>query len=142
MDCDQPFIRSYYVRNISLDSQWYYSYIDTMAYDQFLADRIRIRLGDLRNVEEKAMMGGLAFMVNGKMCVGVIADEMMCRLDPEFYPEALKRKGAREMDFTGRPMKGYVMVNLSGIKSEKDFDFWIQQCLDFNPKAKASRKKK
>lgn len=113
-----------------------------MAYNPLLGDRIRIRLNDLKNVEERTMMGGLAFMVNGKMCVGVIADEMMCRLDPEFYPEALKRKGAREMDFTGRPMKGYVMVNQSGMKSEKDFDFWIQQCLDFNPKAKASKKKK
>lgn len=113
-----------------------------MAYNPLLGDRIRIRLNDLKNVEERAMMGGLAFMVNGKMCVGVIADEMMCRLDPEFYTEALKRKGAREMDFTGRPMKGYVMVNQSGMKSEKDFDFWIQQCLDFNPKAKASKKKK
>ncbi|MFN8155516.1 MAG: TfoX/Sxy family protein [Bacteroidia bacterium] len=113
-----------------------------MAYNPLLGGRIRIRLNDLKNVEERAMMGGLAFMVNGKMCVGVIADEMMCRLDPEFYTEALKRKGAREMDFTGRPMKGYVMVNQSGMKSEKDFDFWIQQCLDFNPKAKASKKKK
>lgn len=113
-----------------------------MAYDQFLGDRIRLRLRDLPIVEEKVMMGGLAFMVNGKMCVGVIGDEMMCRLDPEFYQEALKKKGAREMDFTGRPMKGYVMVNITGMKSERDFEFWIDQCLTFNPKAKASKKKK
>lgn len=113
-----------------------------MAFDQFLGDRIRLRLRDLPFVEEKVMMGGLAFMVDGKMCVGVIGDEMMCRLDPDFYLEALKKKGAREMDFTGRPMKGYVMVNRAGMKSEKDFNFWIEQCLAFNPKAKAAKKKK
>lgn len=112
-----------------------------MAYDQFLADRIRIRLGELKDVEEKAMMGGLTFMVNGKMCVGVIGDEMMCRLDPEMYPIVLKKKGAREMDFTGRPMKGYVMVNSAGMKLEKDFEYWINCCLEFNPKAKSSKKK-
>jgi TfoX/Sxy family transcriptional regulator of competence genes len=113
-----------------------------MAYSEKLADRIRERLSTLTRVEEKAMMGGLTFMYNKKMCVGIIADEMMCRIDPEKQDEALARNGCRIMDFTGRPMKGYVMVDDSGMKSKTDFEYWINQCLAFNKKAKSSKKKK
>jgi TfoX/Sxy family transcriptional regulator of competence genes len=113
-----------------------------MAFNEELAQRIRERLEHLENVEEKLMMGGLAFMVNGKMCVGVIKDEIMCRIDPEEMPRALERQGARPMDFTGRPMKGYLQVDETGLRKNADFDFWINLCLDFNPKARASKKKK
>jgi len=113
-----------------------------MTYNENLADRIRERLAHLPNMEEKTMMGGLAFMYNGKMCVGIIADEMMCRVDPEIHDQLLEKRGCRTMDFTKRPMKGYVMIDDAGMSSHKDFDYWINLCLDFNSKAKASKKKK
>lgn len=113
-----------------------------MAYNEKLADRIRERLSALPRVEEKEMMGGLTFMYNKKMCIGIIADEMMCRIDPEKQDEALARRGCRIMDFTGRPMKGYVMVDDTGMKSKPDFEYWVGMCLDFNKKAKSSKKKK
>ena|SRR5258706_16138508 len=113
-----------------------------MAYNEKLANRIRERFSELRNVEEKEMMGGLTFMYNGKMCCGIIKDEMMCRIAPELHYEAIEKRGCRTMDFTGHPMKGYVMVDESGMKSKKDFEHWINLCLDFNKKAKSSKKKK
>lgn len=112
-----------------------------MAYNEKLADRIREALVEVKRVKEKEMMGGLTFMVNDKMCVGIIGDEMMCRIDPELQSEALDKKGCRIMDFTGRPMKGYVMVHPGGMKSKSEFDYWIQLCLDFNKFAKSSKKK-
>lgn len=113
-----------------------------MAYDEKLAARIRAHLAHLPNVEEKPMMGGLTFMYNGKMCVGVIKDELMCRIDPVLHDEALQRPGCRTMDFTKRPMSGYVQVSTQGMKSKKDFDYWMGLALDFNTKAKASKKRK
>jgi TfoX/Sxy family transcriptional regulator of competence genes len=113
-----------------------------MAYDEKLAGRLRNRLSELSNVEEKQMMGGLTFMYNGKMCLGIIKDEMMCRIDPDIFEEVLERNGCREMDFTGRPMKGYVMVDETGMKSKKDFEFWVGLALEYNKKAKSSKKKK
>lgn len=112
-----------------------------MAYDEKLAARIREKLVELPQVEEKAMMGGLCFMVNDKMCIGIIKDEMMCRIAPEKQEEALQKTGCRPMDFTKRPMKGYVMVDETGMKTEKDFAEWIELCLAFNPLAKSSKKK-
>ncbi|MFN8347072.1 MAG: TfoX/Sxy family protein [Spirosomataceae bacterium] len=113
-----------------------------MAYDLKLADRIRRKLETLSNIEEKEMMGGLTFMYNEKMCVGIIGDELMCRIDPEKQAEALERHGCRIMDFTKRPMKGYVLIEEAGRRAESDFDYWLNLCLDFNSKAKSSKKKK
>ncbi len=113
-----------------------------MAYSEQLANRIRERLADLPNVEEKAMMGGLTFMYNDKMCVGVLKDELMCRIDPELHEAAVERTGCRTMDFTHRPMKGYVLVDDSGMRRQEDFDYWIDLALDFNKRAKSSKKKK
>ena len=113
-----------------------------MAYNQNLADRIREELAHISNVEEKEMMGGLTFMVNDKMCIGIIKDEMMCRIDPEFHEAAIEMKGCRTMDFTKRPMKGYIMVDETGMKNKKDFSYWIKLSLEFNSKAKSSKKKK
>ena len=112
-----------------------------MAYDERLAQRVRDSLLR-RSVEEKKMMGGLTFMVHGKMCVGIVNDELMCRIDPERQETALEKKGCRVMDFTGRPMKGFVFVSEVGMKTKNDFDYWIGLALDFNTKAKASRRKK
>ncbi len=113
-----------------------------MAYNEILANRIREQLADLPNIEEKEMMGGLTFMYNGKMCVGIIADEMMCRIDPELHETVVEKTGCRTMDFTKRPMKGYVMVDQTGMKTNAEFNYWINLCLDFNAKAKSSKKKK
>jgi TfoX/Sxy family transcriptional regulator of competence genes len=113
-----------------------------MAYNEKLAERIRERISDLSNMEEKEMMGGLVFMVNGKMCLGIIKDEMMCRIDPANHDNEVEKNGCRTMDFTNRPMKGYILIEELAMRSEKDFDYWIQLALDFNPLAKASKKKK
>ncbi len=113
-----------------------------MAYNEKLADRVRTALANRKAVEEKKMMGGLTFMVNGKMCVGVLKDELMARIDPEAYEVALRRRGCREMNFTGKPMKGFVFVSPKGTGNKKDLDYWIDLALDFNKKARASKKRK
>lgn len=113
-----------------------------MAYNEELALRIRQRLASLDNVEEKRMMGGLTFMYNDKMCVGVLKDELMCRIDPAKHEEAVERRGCRTMDFTKRPMPGYVLIEDAGMQSQKDFDYWIELALDYNKTAKSSKKKK
>jgi TfoX/Sxy family transcriptional regulator of competence genes len=113
-----------------------------MSYNEQLADRIRESLADLPVVEEKKMMGGLVFMVNDKMCVGIIKDELMCRIDPGFHEKAVEIQGCRTMDFTKRPMNGYVLVDDSGMRSKKDFDYWINLALSYNEFAKSSKRKK
>jgi len=113
-----------------------------MAYNEFLADRIRQAFKDKGfDPEEKKMMGGICYMVNDKMCAGVIDDKLMARLDPDIYDEALTRKGCRAMDLTGRPMKGFVYIEPEGIDMDDELSEWIQLCLDYNPKAKSSKKK-
>jgi TfoX/Sxy family transcriptional regulator of competence genes len=111
-----------------------------MAYNKNIASRIRERFETLSNVEEKPMMGGLTFMYNGKMCVGVLKDELMCRIDPAIHEHVTERDGCREMDFTKRPMKGYILVEESGMKNKKDFEYYINLALDYNSRAKASKK--
>lgn len=113
-----------------------------MAYSELLAERVSEALGKAPKVETKKMMGGLTFMVNSKMCVGVVGEELMVRIDPEEHDQALKKKGCRVMDFTGKPMKGFVFVGTAGIKTAKDLNLWIAMALDFNKRAKASKKKK
>ena len=120
-----------------------------MAYDLKLADRIREAVNSLSfqilpdcTVEEKQMMGGLTFMVNDKMCIGVVKDEMMARIDPDIYEAALEKTGCREMDFAKRPMKGFVFVNNNGMKTKQDLSYWISLALEYNKKAKPSKKRK
>ena len=112
-----------------------------MAYNEKLAGRVRELLSDQRKVMEKNMMGGLTFMVNDKMCVGILNDDLMARIDPEVYDTALQKRGCREMDFTGKPMKGFVFVSPKGTNNKHDLEYWIRLALEFNKKAKASRKK-
>jgi hypothetical protein len=76
------------------------------------------------------------------MCVGIIKDELMCRIDPALHDMAIEKHGCRTMDFTKRPMRGYVMIEESGMHSESDFNYWIQLALDFNQHAKSSKRKK
>lgn len=114
-----------------------------MAYSEFLADRIRRSLHGLESTfEEKKMFGGICFMVDEKMCVGIINDNLMVRVDPVNQDKFLQEKGCRIMDFTKRPMKGYLYVSPEGVDMDEDLDKWVQRCLEFNPKAKSSKKKK
>ena len=113
-----------------------------MAYDSAIADRVTDMLVSRRApFEKKAMMGGLCFMVNGKMCLGVLDSRLMVRLDPAEEAASLKRPGCKPMDFTGRPMKGYVFVHPEGHDSEAQLRHWVDLALAFNPRAKASRKR-
>ena len=113
-----------------------------MAYNEHLADKLRQAFGD-RKVPfiEKKMMGGLCIMVDDKMCVGVIKDDIMERVGPDFYENGLSKPNAREMDFTKRPMKGYLYVNAEGWDNDEELDLWLDQCLEFNKVAKSSKKK-
>ena len=114
-----------------------------MAYDIFLAERISNSLKQKNIIfEEKKMFGGIAFMVDEKMCLGVNKDKLMARIDPDFYEEALTITGAEKMALTGRPMKGFLFIDSHGIDMEKDLEFWVDKCLEYNPKAKANKKKK
>ena len=113
-----------------------------MAYDENLAERIREALAHLSPIEEKEMMGGLCYMYNDKMCVGIIKNDMMCRIDPEQHDMAVERQGCRIMDFTGRPMKGWIMIDETGMKTKKELDYWIGLALEYNAKAKSNKKKK
>ena len=80
-------------------------------------------------------------MVNGKMCVGIIKNDLMVRIDPNIYELALREKGCREMNFTGKPMKGFVFIDSTGTRTEKELKSWIDLALDFNKRAKASKKR-
>jgi len=114
-----------------------------MAFNEKLADRVREIISATHTItEEKKMFGGLCFMVNEKMCVGVEKERLMVRLDPERYDEVMEREGCMPMDFTGKVMKGYVFVDAAALKSKRQLDFWLQLALEFNEKAKSSKKSK
>jgi TfoX/Sxy family transcriptional regulator of competence genes len=113
-----------------------------MAFNEKLADRVREIISlTHKKVEEKKMFGGLCFMVNDKMCVGVESERMMVRLDPEVYGQALEKEGCVPMDFTGKVMRGYVFVNQDALTTKRKLEYWVSLALDFNKKAKASKKK-
>lgn len=114
-----------------------------MAYNEKLAARTRDIISKTHKItEEKKMFGGLCFMVNNKMCVGVEQERMMVRLDPALYDEVMEMEGCRPMDFTGKPMKGYVFVDATALTTQKKLTYWISLALDYNAVAKASKKKK
>src|SRR6266498_3293334 len=114
-----------------------------MAYNEKLADRTREIISlTYKNVEEKKMFGGLCFMVNDKMCVGVEQERLMLRIDPAKYEELIEKEGCRPMDFTGKPMKGYVFVDKDVLKTKKQLQYWINLALEYNKIAKSSKKKK
>ena len=113
-----------------------------MAYNEKLADRVREIIAlTHKNVEEKRMFGGLCFMVNDKMCVGVEQERLMVRLDPSRYDEVMEKEGCKPMDFTGKVMKGYVFVDIDVLHTRKKLEYWIRLALEYNKIAKASRKK-
>lgn len=119
-----------------------------MAYDEFLAERmIQSLQGRGLNFEAKRMMGGLVFMVNEKMCLGLNKekgtglDRLMVRVGESAQEMCMKRTGCRSMEFTGRPMKGFVYVDPEGFDMDADWEFWVEMALKHNPEAKRSKKK-
>jgi TfoX/Sxy family transcriptional regulator of competence genes len=113
-----------------------------MSYNEQLANRIREMIAATENsVTEKKMFGGLCFMVNDKMCVGVEKERLMVRLNPAIYDEVLEQEGATPMDFTGKIMKGYVFVDIAALNTKKKLDYWMKLALDFNKIAKAAKKR-
>ena len=115
-----------------------------MAYDLKLAERIReylVTFPELK-VEEKEMFSGLAFMVNEKMCINVSGENLMCRFDPSLYEEIAEKAGFEPMIMKGKELQGYCYVNSIGFQTKKEFEYWVNLCLDFNEKAKSSKKNK
>ena len=120
-----------------------------MAYDEGLAQRLRDALAEERGISEKRMFGGLCLLVEGKMCVGIVKDELMVRVGPEKYEAALARPGARPMDFTGKPMTGFVFVSQDGMGLDRELEEWVQLGVTFartqevkRPRASAPKKRR
>lgn len=113
-----------------------------MSINENLTSRVRSALSKVSFVEEKRMFSGITFMVDGKMCISVGDDRLMCRIDPDRLDEALRRKACRTVVMKGREYKGFVYVNQKGIDSKEDFDYWIDIALDYNKVAKATGKKR
>ena len=102
-----------------------------MAYDEKLAKRLSGVFKRRKGASEKKMFGGVAYMLNGHMCCGIVKDMLVVRVGPEAYEEALKEKNVRPMDFTGRPMKGYVYVEPKGIESDDNLKSWTERGMKF-----------
>jgi TfoX/Sxy family transcriptional regulator of competence genes len=102
-----------------------------VAYDEGLADRVRDHLAAAPGLSEKRMFGGLAFLLDGNMTVGVHGDELIVRLSPEANEAALERPGARPFDITRRPMKGWVFVDPTALESDEALGDWIDEAVDF-----------
>jgi TfoX/Sxy family transcriptional regulator of competence genes len=101
-----------------------------VAYDEALSERIRERLADVPGVTDKRMFGGIAFLTNGNMTVGVTGDDLMVRVDPDATDDALRQPGARLFDMTGRPMKGWVVVDGAVLDDDVLTD-WIDRARQF-----------
>ena len=102
-----------------------------MAYDEGLAQRVRESLQELPELVEKKMFGGVGFMVRGNMACGINGDDLIVRVGPDRYDEALTRPHTRVFDMTGRPMRGWVMVAPGGVEEDDEFELWLQQGVDF-----------
>ncbi len=114
-----------------------------MAYNEKLAEKLREALKGAKGLEEKKMFGGMALMVNGKMCVGVHKDDIIMRCDPEMTESLLKKKGAKPFTLSGKkPMAGWLLVGEEGYANKKDLDAWIAFAMEGNKKAVAEARKK
>lgn len=96
-----------------------------MAYDDKLAERVRLALAATPGLSEKKMFGGLCFLIGGNMACGIVGEELMVRCGPDAYEGALANKHARAMDFTGRPMKGMIYVAAEGLKTKASLHKWV-----------------
>ncbi len=109
-----------------------------MAYNDYLAERVRQRLKNSNITDEKKMMGGLIFMVNDRMCVGIDIDKktgldrLMVRVGKASHQQLIFKNGSREMDFTGKVMRGFLFIDPEGFDAEEDLDFWIYKAIEFN----------
>ena len=109
-----------------------------MAFSEHLVGRVRQRLQKANITDEKKMMGGLIFMVNDKMCIGVDKvkatgeDRLMVRVGKASHEQLLFKNGSHEMDFTGRVMRGFLFISPEGFDTEEDLDFWTDKALEFN----------
>lgn len=115
-----------------------------MAFDEGLAERVRGVLLDVSFVTEKHMFGGLTFMINGNMCCGVMGDRLMLRVGPVVYEQTLELEHARPMDFTNRPLTGFVYIEAAGLEDDADLATWVQRGIDFAgalPPREAKRRK-
>jgi len=117
-----------------------------MPYDQRLAVRVRRRFNTRRDVEEKRMFGGLAFMLRGHMACGIVGSTLMVRVGPTAYEDALDEPHAREMDFTGKPIRGMVYVDPPGLEGRARLDRWIGRAVTFveslPPKKKSAARRR
>jgi len=114
-----------------------------MAYNEGLAEKLDRILAEKKVAyTAKKMFGGLCYLVDEKMCFGIVQDKFMARINPDIYLSSLEKERVNEMNFTGRPMKGYVFVQSEIWDIDDNLEYWIQLCLDYNPLAKASKKKK
>lgn len=111
-----------------------------MVYDKNLANRIRIILRKCRAITEKEMFGGISFLISGKMCCGVIKKDLVLRVDPRNYEILLNKANIRPMDFTGRPLKGFVYVDQDGYKSAASLDKLVNLSLDYVKSLKQNKK--
>ncbi len=102
-----------------------------MAYDHGLAARLQEYFQGRSDIEVKKMFGGLCFMVSNHMCCGIVGDTLMARVGPECYEECLNKEHAKEMDFTGKAMKGMVYVSPEGIEDDSEFEYWVGICESF-----------
>jgi TfoX/Sxy family transcriptional regulator of competence genes len=102
-----------------------------MAYDEGLTQRIREALAEREDLAERRMFGGVAFLLGGHMCAGVVGDDLMVRVGPDAYASALAEPDAREMDFTGRPMRGLVYVDGASLESDARLAVWIARGVAF-----------
>ena len=113
-----------------------------MAASEALVERVRRALATRDDVEEKKMFRGITFMVDGKMCVSVSANRLMCRIDPAIQDEELQHDGTKSVIMRGHEYKGFVYVDEEALANRKDLDYWKSLCLEYNARAKASRKRK
>jgi TfoX/Sxy family transcriptional regulator of competence genes len=102
-----------------------------MAFDPGLAQRVREVVADRPGVTEKRMFGGLAFLLDGKMFVGILQSTLMARVGPDAHEQALARPHVRPMDFTGKPMRGYVYIDPAGLEEDRDLTAWVSRCAAF-----------
>ncbi|MGQ0766140.1 MAG: TfoX/Sxy family protein [Gemmatimonadota bacterium] len=102
-----------------------------MAYDELLAERVRRAVSTKRGVTEKKMFGGVAFLLKGRMFCGIAADDLMVRVGPDAYAKALSAPHARPMDFTGRPLTGYVFVDPRGVRTDAALRSWVELAVKF-----------
>jgi TfoX/Sxy family transcriptional regulator of competence genes len=109
--------------------------------NQTLTSRVRSAFANVALVEERRMFGGVAFLVDGKMCVSVGTHRLMCRIDPSTHEMAIGREGCRTVTMNGRPYRGYVHVAEAAVANDVDLRHWIRLALDYNPRAKPHKRR-